>query len=204
MNEKKLILASGSPRRRELLALIQENFEVIPSHVDEKAMEEKIFKDRTNSFEEKVEMLVKQLSLGKARQVAGRFPGAMVIGADTVVVHEGKVLGKPENNAEAFEMIRSLAGQIHRVMTGVAVCWNGKENVFISQTKVCFLPWDEQMKREVESYVKDGHPMDKAGGYGIQETAGLWVDWIDGDYFNVVGLPVVKLNKVMEQMKKGK
>lgn len=204
MGFPQLILASGSPRRRELISMITEDFTVEKPKVDEKLLEEEIWADQSNSFEEKIKILVEVLSREKAKQLARNHPQAMVIGADTVVVHENAVLGKPETKDDAYRMLQSLAGKTHRVLTGVTVCYMGREESLVSETKVRFYPWDEHMEKEVRRYVDEGKPMDKAGGYGIQETAGLWVDWMEGDYFNVVGLPVAKLNRLMLHMIKYK
>lgn len=195
-----LILASGSPRRQELISMISRDFKVEKPDVDEKALEREVWADASRTFEEKVKDLVVTLSREKAKKVASRHKESIVIGADTVVVLGDAVLGKPENKDAAFAMIRSLAGQTHRVLTGVTVFYLDKEESFVSQTKVHFSPWDTQMEEEVKDYVGQGLPLDKAGAYGIQETAGLWVDWMEGDYFNVVGLPVAKLNKLLFQM----
>lgn len=200
MDKVPLILASASPRRRELLGMIANEFLVMTAHVDEETLMNNFPWDDKKSFHEQVKGVVVRLSGEKARQVATNRSHAMVIGADTVVVLGDRLLGKPADREEAFQMIRSLAGQTHVVMTGVTVCFNENVRSFVSETNVRFIPWDRQMEEEVMLYVEQGLPLDKAGAYGIQEAAGLWVDWMEGDYFNVVGLPVAKLNRVMAEM----
>lgn len=194
-----LILASASPRRKELLRLITEDFLVEESRVDEKVWERNILHKSGSSFEERTWELVVRLAETKAKFVQEQHPGALVIGADTVVVHDNVLLGKPESKEEAFRMIRSLAGETHKVLTGVAVLFEEREECFVSETKVRFYPWSSEMEKEVYAYIEEGHPFDKAGGYGIQEKAGLWVEAIEGDYFNVVGLPVARLNQVLKR-----
>lgn len=194
-----IILASASPRRKELLRLITEDFLVEESKVDEKVWERNILQKSGSSFEERTRELVVRLAETKAKSVQVQHPGALVIGADTVVVHGNVLLGKPENKEEAFRMIRALAGATHKVLTGVAVLFEEREECFVSETRVRFYPWSPEMEKEVYAYIEEGHPFDKAGGYGIQEKAGLWVESMEGDYFNVVGLPVARLNQVLKR-----
>jgi septum formation protein len=193
----KIILASKSPRRQELLKLFVNEFDVIPAQVDEKRIAEKIMKTSKKGFAMDVKNLVLELADSKAEAVHKNFRDALVIGADTVVVSDGKILGKPSSNDDAFDMIRSLAGKTHIVITGVCLKYGFSEDSFVSVSKVRFYKWNEQMEVEVNNYIKSGKAMDKAGGYGIQEEAGLWVKWIKGDYNNIVGLPVSKLNRKM-------
>ena len=176
-----IILASQSPRRRELMKYITENFEVRVSEVDE------TLPDGITPAE-----AVLYLSKIKARPFANEDD--TVIGADTVVAIDGKILGKPANKEDAAHMLRNLRGRTHSVFTGVTVIKNGQEHSFFEETKVKFLNFSDA---EIEKYVETGEPLDKAGAYGIQGYGALLVEKIDGDYFNVVGLPISKLNQVL-------
>ncbi len=185
--EPELILASGSPRRKELLALCGLNFEIVPASVNESA----------DSGEDPAE-LVKRLALQKAAAVGEHFPHAWVIGADTVVVLNGKILGKPAGEAEAREMLSQLAGREHEVFTGLAVCRKSPfaQTVEFSVTQVIFTPMSA---RQIEEYVRTGEPMDKAGAYAIQGYGGQFVAEIHGSYSNVVGLDIAKLLAVLRR-----
>lgn len=180
---KKLILASASPRRKTLLKQIGLDFTVIPSTVEE-TMEE------TDP-----EKLVAALALLKAKDVARSVEG-LVIGADTIVVDGKTVLGKPRSKAEAIAMLQRLSGRQHQVMTGVAVVdtETGEQWVDVAITQVCFR---ELTQEEIEWYVNSGEPMDKAGAYAIQEKGAIFVQGIEGDYFNIVGLPLLKTTQLL-------
>ena len=177
---KKIILASGSPRRKELLTQIGVRFEV------QKAEGEEII---TSSVPTEV---VKELSLQKAQEVAAKYDGDIVIGADTVVAAEGQILGKPRDKEDAMRMLRILQGKEHEVITGVAVLLKEQQKVinFAEVTKVHVFPMTEA---QMEAYVESGEPMDKAGSYGIQGKFAAYVSGIEGDYNNVVGLPIGRL-----------
>lgn len=181
-----IILASASPRRRELLSVITEDFEVIPSSVEEKV-------PTCVGLSETAEYLARI----KAENIAKRYEDAVVIGADTCVIAEGEILGKPKNRADAYRMIKLLSGKTHRVITGCAVICNGITNSFSVETKVEFYPLSED---EIKEYINTSEPYDKAGGYAIQGKASLFVKQIVGDYFNVVGLPVALLNKKLKEI----
>lgn len=181
-----IVLASGSPRRRELLTQIGLEFEV------SKAVSEEQIQDTTAS--EAVQKLAQQ----KAKEVCHRYlqqhpdDKYVFLGADTIVVANGQILGKPKDEADAFMMISSLAGQYHEVMTGVCLIYTEGEHVihedcFYQATKVKISPMS---KEEILAYIKTKEPMDKAGAYGIQGLFARYVERIDGDYNNVVGLPV--------------
>ncbi len=177
-----LILASRSPRRRKLLQQLGLDFEVHPSDLDEKATNHRL-----------PEQLVEQLALEKARRVATRFPEALTLGADTIVVLEGEVLNKPADEAEARAMLRRLSGRTHTVYTGVALIHPGsqREIVDYEATRVTFAPLSDA---EIDAYVATGSPLDKAGAYGIQDDYGaVFIRRIEGDYYNVVGLPLHRL-----------
>lgn len=174
------ILASRSPRRKQLLSLLLNRFSVEVSHFDEK-----------NIREDDPEMLVKKLSYHKAKTVAVRHPDATVIGADTVVVSpEGRIFGIPENETQAKEMLLALSGKAHQVITGMTLFRNEIYHTFACRTKVFFRLLEED---EITAYIQSGEPFDKAGGYGIQGKAAVFVSKIEGDFYNVVGLPVAAL-----------
>ncbi|PLR75507.1 septum formation inhibitor Maf [Bacillus sp. V3-13] len=173
---QRLILASSSPRRKELLENLHLEFEISGSDVDE------IF-DPQSSPEE----IVTELADRKARFVAGKFPSAFILGSDTIVVSGGKVLGKPEDEADAVSTLRKLSGKTHAVFTGVSIIGNGKNIKFYEKTDVTF--W-ELTDEEIKTYVNSGEPFDKAGSYGIQGLGSMLVKEIKGDFFTVMGLPV--------------
>ena len=180
---KKIILGSASPRRKELLSQIGVPFEVRVSNKEE------VY---TNTIPKEI---VKELALIQARNV-------IVIGADTIVVHEEQILGKPKDEQEAFEMIRSLQGDTHQVYTGVAVLdfdKNGEKTVISHavETKVSVNPMSTE---EIQKYVESKEPMDKAGAYGIQGRFSAFIEKIEGDYFNVVGLPVSYVYQVLKEL----
>lgn len=174
-----LVLASQSPRRRELLKYITEDFKAVSSDVDESLPDKILPADA-----------VMYLSKIKAEPFANDED--IVIGADTVVAVDDTILGKPCDVDDAKKMLKVLSGREHSVFTGVTIIAKGKTNSFFVETKVKFF---ELTDDEIESYISTGEPMDKAGAYGIQGYGSLLVEKIDGDYFNVVGLPVSRLNK---------
>lgn len=180
-----VILASASPRRQELLRQVGLTFVVEPSNVDE-AVSDPL----------SPEQLVEFLALSKAREVAARRPEALVLGADTIVVVDGQILGKPADRDHAIAMLERLAGREHRVMTGVALVQGGREVVSHEVTVVRFGPLTRQ---QIERYVDSGEPMDKAGAYGIQGRAAALIQSIAGDYFNVVGLPLYRTLQMLSQ-----
>ena len=187
MGKPLFILASKSPRRKELLKNIGLEAEIIPANVDESALGML-----------SPEKLVTQLALLKASDVARSFRGdTYVIGADTVVVSDGKVFGKPENIEDAKRMLSLLSGNTHSVYTGYCVvcCKDGTSVSKYEKTDVTFR---ELSQAEIDAYVKTREPMDKAGAYGIQEKGSIFIEKINGDYFNVVGLPVCALSVLLK------
>lgn len=179
MADKRVILASGSPRRKELLLQVGIVPQIIPSEADE-------------TVEEcKPELVVMELSKRKAEEVARRLPAGecVVLGSDTVVAVDGRILGKPGSRQEAVEMIRLLQGRTHQVFTGVTLLFSdsGKQVTFAEQTDVELYPMTED---QISRYVDMGDSMDKAGAYGIQGCFAAYVKGIRGDYNSVVGLPV--------------
>ena len=196
----KIILASQSPRRRELLALVTKEFEIQAAEIDEKRIENEILQKREEDFMVTSKKLVLELASRKAEVIQKINQKALVIGADTIVVLNGQILGKPVDEVDAYNMIKQLSGTTHYVLTGVSIRFGSVEDRFVSVSKIRFYKWNQQMKREVSAYAASGKANDKAGAYGIQEEAGLWVKWIKGDYNNIVGLPVAKLNKRLNKL----
>lgn len=171
-----LILASKSPRRSELLTLAGVDF-IIDAAKGEELLPDGI------SPSEAVTLLAKQ----KADEVFERHAAETILAADTVVAIDGRILGKPKEISDAFHMLSELSGRTHSVYTGVCIKSSERTKLFFEQTKVEFYPLTDD---EINSYIATGEPMDKAGAYGIQEKGGLFVKKINGDFFNVVGLPV--------------
>ncbi len=192
MNDgKRIILASASPRRRELLQHLVESFSIIPADIDEQL-------DSGCSSSE----AVKRLALRKARAIAEQCrDNATIIGADTIVVIEGKILGKPCNAEKAFEMLMLLQGRTHEVITGLAVidCRTESEWVEAAITRVSF---DFMSRQQILDYIESGDPFDKAGAYGIQGGAAKYIAGIEGCYYNVVGLPLNLCRKMLETASK--
>ena len=172
----KLILASGSPRRSEILNSVGWEFTKIVADVDESEI----------PGEDPAEY-VKRLAKTKAEAVAANNFDSIVLGADTTVVLEGEIIGKPIDLDDARQMLRKLSGKTHEVLTGIAVSKNGETKVDLQRTKVKFAVLDE---RQIEHLVEFGEPLDKAGAYAVQAQAALFIEGIEGDYWNVVGLPI--------------
>lgn len=179
----KIILASASPRRKELMELAGYDFEVICADIVEAVPEEAMPQE-----------VVMSLALQKAQAVAAEHKEAVVIGSDTVVALDGKILGKPHSEQEACEMLRSLSGRTHKVFTGVAIVCGGKVKNFFDETDVEFYSLGDD---EIKKYVATGEPTDKAGAYGIQGKGSVLVKRINGDFFSVMGLPIAKLYREM-------
>lgn len=175
-----IILASASPRRKELLSLIGiRNFEIIPSH-----------KEEDHAPDMSPEETVKAISLTKARDIAEGRWNDVIIAADTLVCLDGVLLGKPADKEDARRMLRLLSGARHTVYTGVSVISGGKE---LSEYEASDVFFRDMTDDEIESYIGSGEPMDKAGAYGIQGLGSVFVRKIEGDYFNIMGLPVHRL-----------
>ena len=180
-----LILASASPRRKELLSLFHIPFDIRVADIDETMDEAKPPYDE-----------VARVSRLKALAIP-RQEEDTVIAADTIVVCQGRVLGKPRNEADAIRMLTLLSGRDHQVMTGCTVLWGDRCETF---TEVTDLHFRELTKKEIEAYVATGEPMDKAGSYGIQGGAALFCEKMVGDYYNVMGLPVCRLWQTLKAM----
>jgi len=172
----KLVLASGSPRRAEILRSIGWEFEKDVPDIDERELPG-----------ESPEAYVQRLAAEKAAAIAAKHPEAIVLGADTTVVIDGQIIGKPVNLADARRMIKMLAGNWHEVLTGVAVVRGGNTSIGLQRTRVKFAVMTE---KEIDFLVEKGDPLDKAGAYAVQAQAALFIESIEGDYWNVVGLPI--------------
>lgn len=182
---QRVILASASPRREQVLSYILSSFEVIPSGIDETA---------SGSPEE----MVIKLAADKALDVFKSNAFALIIGADTIVVSGKTILGKPKDSADSARMLRILSGRTHEVYSGVAVAFRGEVNTLSCMTRVTF---DKMTEREISEYIKTGEPEDKAGAYGIQGFGGKFIRRIEGDFFNVMGLPLNGLYKMLKSIR---
>ena len=180
-----LILASASPRRQELLRAAGISFEVLPADIVEKPLQ-------LEDARECAERLAREKALAVARQ----RPNHCVLGADTVVTIDNEILGKPTDNADAKRMLRLLSGRCHQVVTGICLVQEGEPMVASETTLVTMLEIND---REIADYIATGEPMDKAGAYAIQGIASRWISRIEGDYSNVVGLPVRMLLRMLPQ-----
>ena len=182
-----IILASASPRRKELMEMLKvPNLIIVPAKGEERPPEHA-----------GPEELVTALSAAKAREVARQVsPEDLVIGADTIVWVDGHAFGKPRDEDEAAAMLRRLSGDTHEVYTGVSLVRNGRCVSRYERSLVRFRPLDEE---EIQSYIATGEPMDKAGAYGAQGRGALFVEHIDGDFFNVMGLPLCRLGIMLKE-----
>jgi septum formation protein len=185
-----LILASASPRRRELLAQIGLRFDVVPAHIDE-----------TPRSSESPIAFVQRLAIEKALAIHALHPNAFILGADTTVALDNLALNKPTDRADAERMLRSLSGRTHHVHTGLALISpqssDRTRHSHLQTTAVTFDPIDEA---DLHHYLSTPDPYDKAGAYGIQGYAARWIPRIDGDYFNVVGLPLAATIRLLRQL----
>lgn len=181
---KNIVLASKSPRRKELLEKCNVSFICDPADIDETLKKDIPLKDA-----------IQDLSLRKAKTVLERHPDCLVIGSDTIVVLENEVLGKPKDHNEAYEMLKKLQSHTHHVITGIAFVSNKKTFTDVSISEVTFAPMSDD---EINEYISTGECDDKAGAYGIQGFGGKYISNINGDYYAIMGLP---LNKVYEELK---
>lgn len=186
--EQNVILASASPRRQELLKLIFDNFTIIPADVDESVSENIPVHKRPELIAEK-----------KAAAIAKSYPDSLIIGCDTAVISGNRMLGKPKDKADAVEMLRLLSGKTHEVITGCSLFLGEKKLNFSVTTEVVFYDLTDE---EINLYTSGDEWADKAGAYGIQGQAGLFVKEIHGDYNNVVGLPCAELNRRIKEFLK--
>jgi len=184
---KRVVLASASPRRTGLLKNIIRDFEVVPSGIDESSVQADTPED-----------LAVRTALAKATAIARRMPDAVVIGADTIVVLGERILGKPKDEKEAIRMLEALSGKTHRVITGLAVIDPAKKQPRTAH-ETTNVKMRKVSEKDIVDYVKSGKPLDKAGSYGIQEIEGAFIENIDGDYNNVVGLPLEKVRELLSR-----
>jgi septum formation protein len=180
-----IILASNSPRRKDLLRQIGIDFSIDPADVDERVLPNEV-----------PEGYAVRVALDKARLAASRAVAGIVIAADTIVVVDDEILGKPVNASDAERMLRMLSGKVHRVITGLAVM-DAATGMTLTRTSITHVWFRRLAPQEIASYIATGEPLDKSGAYGIQERGALLVDKIDGCYFNVVGLPLSLLGELL-------
>lgn len=186
MSALRVVLASASPRRHDLLDLVGISHEVIPANIDESVR-----------GRESPRKHAERLAREKASAVIGRDPNLIAIGADTIVLVDGKILGKPANSVDAASMLSLLSGREHTVVTAVAVARGKKISSGVEEVSVKFRKLSDD---EIDAYIATGEPMDKAGAYGIQGYGATIVERIDGDYFAVMGLPLVRLVSLLREI----
>ncbi len=184
----KFILASASPRRKELIKFIDENAVILPADIEE-ILPKNIYPENIAEY----------FACQKAKHVGSSNPDSIVLGADTVVIIDGKILGKPKDKQDAENMLTLLSGKTHQVITGCCLCFGKKSYSFSVTSSVTFFDLTED---EINAYINTNEPFDKAGAYGIQGKGCLLVKEIKGDYYNVVGLPVAALKRHLEIFKK--
>ncbi len=197
----RVILASGSPRRKELLKRIYDDFEVITAPIDERDIEGKIEEELEGMpmYEVAAEM-VKQLSRAKALAVYEELhcpKDCLLIGADTAVAVSDEIMGKPKDRDDAVRMLRKLSREKQYVLTGVTIIKDWAVKSFVETSLVYFNPLDEEQEKKIQAYCDTPEPYDKAGAYGIQLIGDEIVDHIEGDFDNIIGLPVERLKKVL-------
>jgi len=190
-NDLKLVLASASPRREEILEKLNLKFTIVPSKINEENF----------AIDDPVE-LVKTLALEKAKSVSNLVEDALVIAADTVVVYDQKILGKPEDETAAKKMLELLSSNQHQVITGVAVLNSQSKESYV-EYNLTNVKMTAMSEKEINSYVETGEPMDKAGSYAIQGYGGLFVEEIQGSYHSVMGLPIHQLAKLLDKFNYG-
>ena len=183
MLNKKYILASQSPRRQQLLEFLEIDFETISSDVEE------IVEDGVP-----FEKVVQNLALLKATHIAKEYPGYTVLGFDTLVILDKKALGKPTDRTDAYQMLQSLSGRTHTVLTGCAIVCNDEVETFYDCAEVTF---NDMTDKEINEYLNTEEPYDKAGAYGIQGYGARYINYINGDFYTIMGLPVQKLYKAL-------
>ncbi|MGN1032027.1 MAG: Maf family protein [Intestinibacter sp.] len=181
-----IILASASPRRREILQNTKLKFDIQKSDIEEVILED-----------ESPESMAVRLAYEKAFDIAEKNREKLIIGADTIVVLEDEVLGKPKDEKEAFDMIQKLSNKTHRVITGISLI-NLKQGIVVNDYVVSYVTFKDLSEDLIKDYINTKESLDKAGGYGIQGYGALLVDSIQGDYFNIVGLPISKLSDLLK------
>jgi len=186
LNNKEFILASISPRRHELLKFLIKDFKIIASNIEE-IIDESI----TN------EEVVMDLARQKAQDISDKNKDIYVLGFDTLVILDGKPLGKPKDKAQAYKMLKSLSGRTHRVLTGCAIVMNDYSDTFYEFADVTFTNLTNE---EIHEYISTKEPMDKAGAYGIQGFGAKYVEKVNGDFYTVMGMPIHKLYKRLQEL----
>ena len=187
----KVVLASASERRIELLERLIHNFDVIVSEFDE----------NTVKFSESIDEYVKKIALGKALNIKNKLSDdSVIIAADTIVVCDKKILGKPKDEKDAFEMLKMMQGRSHYVYSGIAVI-NKSNDITETESVKTKVTFSKMSDKEIHNYIKTKEPMDKAGAYGIQGIGGAFVEGIEGCYYNVVGLPLNRLKALLQKCK---
>lgn len=188
----KIILASASERRQELLSRLVEDFTILVSNFDENSIK----------FEGNIPEYVESIAVGKGLEVAKQVTeDSIIISADTIVTLNGEILGKPQDEKDAFSMLRKLSGSVHKVYSALVVI-NTKTNKVLRASLPTEVVFSDLTNEEINEYIKTKEPMDKAGAYGIQGKGGIFVKEIKGCYYNVVGLPLNKLKYMMEEILK--
>lgn len=187
LKSKKIILASSSPRRKKLLQQLN-----IPFIIDPSAVEELIDENQNPN------KIVEQLSIKKAKEVGKRHKNAVIIAADTLVFLENKIFGKPKTEKDAFEMLKKLSGKTHTIITGLTVLDTSSKKITTNSVKTTVY-MKNMTDKEINWYIQTKEPFDKAGGYGIQELGVIFIEKIEGDYSNVVGLPLFLLYDILSK-----
>lgn len=182
-----IILASASPRRKEILENTNTKFEIIKSEIDEVILENEL-----------PSQVVMRLAFEKSIDIALKHPDSLVIGADTVVVLNNNILGKPKDSSDAFNMIKQLSGKTHQVITGISLI-NLNANQKISDYVVSNVKFKNLSEEDIKDYIQTNESLDKAGAYGIQGFGAMLVEEIQGDYFNIVGLPISRLSDLLKK-----
>lgn len=196
--KQKLILASQSPRRKDLLAMITTDFEVQVADIDEKAIANELLQNNADQpFLALATQLVEELAKKKAEKIFALNPDSIVIGADTVVLDDHRILGKPADEADAYATLRSYFGKKHSVVTGVHIVTDTSQRTFSVKSEVEFWEWSETIDKQVWTYIRSGSPMDKAGAYGIQDMPSIWIKEVSGNYSSIIGLPISYVNQAL-------
>lgn len=190
-NNMKLVLASASPRREEILKKLNLKFTIVPAKIEEDSF------DATDPVE-----LVKTLALEKAKTVSKLVEDVLIIAADTVVVQNGQILGKPEDELEAKKMLRQLSSKQHQVITGLTVL-NSQTEASLVEYNITDVTMGKISEKEIENYISTGEPLDKAGAYAIQGFGGLFIKEIKGSYYSVMGLPIHQLKELLNNFNYG-
>lgn len=190
LDKKSIVLASGSPRRRELLKTVTKDFEIVFPDVEEDQLKKEFLKKNS------VEDLASFLSLKKAQSIESEN---IILSGDTTVIFNGKILGKPKSYEEARKILLSLFGETHQVTTGVTIFYRGEYFTFSVDSHIIFVDFEDYLEEYLESYLKSDGPYDKAGAYGIQEIGEYFINSIEGDFYNIVGFPITKIRRILYQ-----